>query len=776
MSYDERIGFARSKGLCYNCLIPHHRANVCRTQKTCKECGRRHSTTLHLPSSSNDYNWRLNNKAMESKSSIEKQVQTDESCIYTGPVNAQRGSCTFTDVPRSTVGLPVVPVKVRAMKERRSEGFVVTYALLDGGSNTTFCTEALKTQLGLEGNATKFSLTTMAKENKEIESRVVSLEIYDLEENVFLELPTVFTMPMMPVSPYDIPKQADVDRWPHLQDIRLSHINAEGGLLIGNDNIKVLEPKEIRNGKNGGPYAVRTHFEWAINGPLGREQRCESARSSNFIKTDVELIQQFESFTNREFNDTVDEGNLGFSQDDHKALDAMKASVQLKEGHYEIALPWRTKIQPSLPGNKSLAQHRLNILKKRFIKDQELFQKYSLFVEDLLKKVYAERVPEGERDRSYGHVWYLPHHQVFHPMKPGKIRVVFDCAAKYREISLNSQLLQGPNLTNTLFGVLTRFRQEPVAVMSDIEAMFHQVRVFPDHRDVLRFLWWPGNDLTQEPVEYRMLVHLFGAVSSPSCCSFAIQKTAEDHKDLFHSDTIETVKHNFYVDDCLKSVETDLIAVTLVHELCQMLAKGGFRLTKWLSNSRTVIEAIPESERAATIKNLDLEDLPIERALGIQWNIQVDTFGFNITIRSRPPTRRGILSIVTSIYDPLGLAAPFILPAKFILQELCRRKIGWDEPIPEEFKIRWEKWLESLPKLSKFTVSRCIKPIDFGQIISCQLHHFSDASQDAYGAVSYIRMVNEQERIRCAFVIGKSRVAPLKPMTIPRLELSAATV
>ena len=131
---------------------------------------------------------------MESKSSLEKQVQTDESCIYTGPVNAERGSCTFTDVPRSTVGLSVVPVKVRAMKERRSEGFVVTYALLDGGSNTTFCTEALKNQLGLEGNATTFSLTTMAKENKEIESRVVSLEIYDLEENVFLELPTVLTM------------------------------------------------------------------------------------------------------------------------------------------------------------------------------------------------------------------------------------------------------------------------------------------------------------------------------------------------------------------------------------------------------------------------------------------------------------------------------------------------------------------------------------------------------------------------------------------------------
>lgn len=104
--------------------------------------------------------------------------------------------------------------------------------------------------------------------------------------------------------------------------------------------------------------------------------------------------------------------------------------------------------------------------------------------------------------------------------------------------------------------------------MGDNEAMFHQVRVSPDHRDVLRFLWWPENDLTQDAVGYRMLVHLFGAVSSPSCCSFAILKTAEDHQDSFHPATIKTVKRNFYVDDCLKSAETDIIAVTLVSQLC----------------------------------------------------------------------------------------------------------------------------------------------------------------------------------------------------------------
>jgi hypothetical protein len=259
-----------------------------------------------------------------------------------------------------------------------------------------------------------------------------------------------------------------------------------------------------------------------------------------------------------------------------------------------------------------------------------------------------------------------------------------------------------------------------------------------------------------------MKVHLFGAVSSPSCCSFAIQKTAEDNKDSFDAETIQTVMRNFYVDDCLKSVENDLVAITLVQQLRQLMAKGGFRLTKWLSNSRRVLEAIPESERAATVKNLDLEDLSIERALGNHWNIEMDVFGYNVTIKTRPQTRRGILSIVTSIYDPLGIAAPFVLPAKSILQDLCRKGVGWDEPIREEHRIRWERWLEELSRLAEFSVDRCFKPVEFGPVVSCQLHHFSDASESAYGAVSYVRMVNQDEKIHCAFLIGKSRVAPLK--------------
>ena len=218
------------------------------------------------------------------------------------------------------------------------------------------------------------------------------------------------------------------------------------------------------------------------------------------------------------------------------------------------------------------------------------------------------------------------------------------------------------------------------------------------------------------------------------------------------------------------------IALAIVDELCKLLEEGGFRLTKWLSNSATVLASIPEEERAPSTKALDFETPYIERALGVQWNVSSDTFGFTITIKDRPATRRGILSIVSSIYDPLGFVAPFTLPAKMLLQDLCRQSLGWDDIIPEPDVQRWQCWLQDLPRLEGLAIDRCFKPKDFGEIASSQLHHFSDASQQGYGAVSYMRLVNQDGKIHCSFVTGKSRLAPLKPITVPRMELSAAVL
>ena len=181
-----------------------------------------------------------------------------------------------------------------------------------------------------------------------------------------------------------------------------------------------------------------------------------------------------------------------------------------------------------------------------------------------------------------------------------------------------------------------------------------------------------------------MMVHLFGATSSPSCANFSLRRTAEDNYQESSKEAVDSVKDNFYVDDCLKSVSSETKAIGLVNELRTLLSKGGFHLTKWISNSRKVIDAIPLSERAGSVKNLLLDQLPIERALGVRWDVESDTFGFKITVKERPATRRGILFVVSSVYDPLGFAAPFTLPARTLLQDLCRKNLGWDDPISDE--------------------------------------------------------------------------------------------
>ena len=481
----------------------------------------------------------------------------------------------------------------------------------------------------------------------------------------------------------------------------------------------------------------------------------------------------FKRFCDREFNDVED--GIAMSCEDKRALSVMKESIKLKDGHYELALPWKNPL-PSLPWNRPLVERRLNLLKKHLENDDQLLKKYSAFMNDLFEKGYARKVPNEQCDKRSNATWYLPHHPVFHPQKPDKVRVVFDCAAEYGGTSLNKELLQGPDLTNNLVGVLTRFREGPVAMMADVEAMFHQVRVRLPDCDSLRFLWWPDNDLSKEPIEYQMLVHLFGSVSSPTCVNFALRQTADDNSEQFDPETVNTVKRNFYVDDCLKSSENEKAAITTAEQLRLLLSKGGFRLTKWLSNSRKVIETIPQSERSKLVKEIRFGELPAERALGVLWNIELDTFGFAIMVKDKPFTRRGILSVVSSVYDPLGFAAPFILLAKEILQSLCRTSMGWDSPIPEEYSKRWEAWLKELPKLENLKIKRCFKPPDFGEVVSAELHHFSDASQRGYGVVSYLLLTNAKEIKHCSFVMGKSRLAPLKTITIPRLELSAAVL
>ena len=196
-----------------------------------------------------------------------------------------------------------------------------------------------------------------------------------------------------------------------------------------------------------------------------------------------------------------------------------------------------------------------------------------------------------------------------------------------------------------------------------------------------------------------------------------------------------------------------------------------------MSNKKEVLEAIPVEDHAKGIKELNLavDPLPIERALGVLWCVENDSFRFCIELRDRPLTRRGVLSTIGSIYDPNGYISPVTLKGKQILQQMCRDKLDWDSPVPEYLRPQWVKWRHEILELEKLEIQRCFKPNNFGSVKAVEMHYFSDASVEGYGQCSYLRLINEHDQVHCSFVVGKARVTPLKHKTIPRLELAAAT-
>ncbi|XP_033103930.1 uncharacterized protein LOC117106642, partial [Anneissia japonica] len=395
-----------------------------------------------------------------------------------------------------------------------------------------------------------------------------------------------------------------------------------------------------------------------------------------------------------------------------------------------------------------MAKKRFNSLERRLESNPDLRDKYAANMSEMQKKGYIEEVAEAVPP-AIKRVWYLPHHPVCSDKKPGKVRIVYDCAAKFGGVSLNDVLLQGPDLTNSLIGVLMRFREENIAVMADIEGMFLQVVVAEEDRDSLQFYWRPVQG--QEVKTYRMTRHLFGATSSPACSNKALLSTATDNGHKYGLETVNAIKHNFYVDDCLSSVADYEKAVTLFHDLTNICRDGGFRLTKWMSNNKDVLSTVPLEERAKEVKSLDLskDDLPMERALGVQWLPENDTFSFNIT-----PAEK----------------------TKILLQEVCRKGLEWDEPVDGVLLQRWKQWLQELLKLKEWSVSRCYKSGISPVIISRQLHVFADASDKGYGMAAYLRQEDSDGHVQTSLVMGRSRVASIKYTSIPRLELTAAVM
>ena len=252
----------------------------------------------------------------------------------------------------------------------------------------------------------------------------------------------------------------------------------------------------------------------------------------------------------------------------------MKRSVKLVDGHLQLPSLWKAE-KVVLSESRKMADMRLMHSKRPLVKDESLHKEYAEILQSYFLEGYAQVIPASEV-QDLEHSWFLPHHNVINPKKPEKLRTVFDCAAEVKRVSLNNSLIQEPDLTNLLVGVLTRFREGPVALVANIRSMFHQVKVNNKDKNTLKFLWWKECDFTKQPDVWQMTVHLFGPKSSKSCASFALRHTAELFKDQFSANAVKAVQRNFYVGDFLFPAATLEQGRSTAREAAQMLSKVGF--------------------------------------------------------------------------------------------------------------------------------------------------------------------------------------------------------
>ncbi len=338
--------------------------------------------------------------------------------------------------------------------------------------------------------------------------------------------------------------------------------------------------------------------------------------------------------------------------------------------------------------------------------------------------------------------------------------------------SLNDTLLVGPTVHPPLIDVLLRFRTHRVALTTDVSKMYRAIELTMDDRDVHRFLW--RNDPKDPLQDYRMTRVTFGVSASSFAANMTVKQNAIDHATNYPL-AANAVNCSFYVDDGLTGADSVSEAVKLQKQLQDLFSLGGFLLRKWNSSEQRVIQDLPTELRDSKSTQTMPSSEEYTKTLGIQWNASKDHF--KLTIASPPSlesiTKRGLVSDVAKTFDVLGWFSPSTIKVKILMQLLWECKVDWDDPVPSHIQDAWTQWREELPLLSQKHVPRCY--FDKKSQPHClQLHGFSDASEVAYAAVIYLRITDISENAQTSLVMSKTKVAPIKRLTIPRLELCGA--
>ncbi|XP_045764365.1 uncharacterized protein LOC123866731 [Maniola jurtina] len=769
---ESKLKFLRDRKLCENCMkSSSHTAEFCKFGG-CRRCFKKHNSLIHPSDDLNhppDDTKTIGNTSgsltMHSSFDNNRQLMTGARAVSlpsgAAPLlNPADAVCyannAHSNDKRTHRSLQPVLLSTALIEVRtRNNVYLLANALLDNGSERSFITEAFSKKLGVEllqstheirgvGN----SVTQCTKScDIEIKSRIST---YTTKLHCFI-LPLISsTLPAVHYerAKFRIPNSLQLAD-PHFLDSRKIDI------LIGADIFwELIHEGNIR--LPNGPYLQNTHLGWIISGPIVFNTRNDRLIQCNFTQSiDTQLRQFWEIEELPRDRDT--------RTDAERACEELftRTTTRNDEGRFIVSIP--LKSSPDLLG-ESLPQ-----AERRFLALEKRLERTPAY-----KKLYADFLHEYE---SLGHMtrvstygtphYFMPHHGVFRENhSTTKLRVVYDAGAvSSTGISYNDLQLVGPPIQGDLISIILRFRQHRYVACADIEKMYRQCLVDEKQRDLQLILW--RDEPTQPLGVYRLNTVTYGTASAPFLSCRCLKQLACE---TTNPEVSRIINEDFYVDDMITGSHDKETLLKLCEETTKTLQAGCFPLRKWIFN----FTCEPEMTSSSCASKQILAENTNHETLGIGWLNDSDEFYFNTEFESsnEPITKRIILSYASQIFDPLGILSPFILTAKLLLQQLWLLKLDWDDIVPTDIARQWNRFLASLSILKTIRVPRYVMDID---PISTEMHIFSDASQTAYGACVYIRTVSANT-VKVQLLCSKGKVAPLKTVSIPRLELLGALV
>ncbi|XP_054706729.1 uncharacterized protein LOC129216539 [Uloborus diversus] len=430
------------------------------------------------------------------------------------------------------------------------------------------------------------------------------------------------------------------------------------------------------------------------------------------------------------------------------------------DGRFIVSMP--LKEEPSCLGDsRTNAERRLESLWKQLKNKPTMMQLYQNFMQEYEDLNHMEVISDEDiKEKSY----YLPHHGVYKPEnQTTPLRVVFNAsAATTSGKSLNDILLKG-DVREDIFDIMVRFRKHKYAFIADIKKMYRQIGIHPSQQNLQRILW---KKTAEDPVlTFKLKTVTYGTSSAPYLAIRTLQQLAYDEASKFPLASAVTLS-DFYMDDVVSGASTIKEFEEVQKQLLEMFKTSGMFFHKWSSNvSNSIFNSAGENH------SFDEKSENEKKALGINWNPTEDKFSFKVSLKPRISyTKRDVLSDIAKLYDPLGLIGPIICKAKIFMQRLWLLRLKWEDKLPDSIATEWRNFVISLKEIENIKVQRYLENEDGDTL---KLHGFADASEAAYGATIYLQSISESHEVSSHLICSKSRVAPLKKMSIARLELSA---